>query len=126
MAMVYKGVSEKTTLDVLALRKLAAKDALLFPANNVSDCMRKPELNNVYGCRYPLVNDKRGLVNDKRGLVNDKRDGNMADGRRTLVCGSGDVSEGCAFALRGASARVPITELLTTIIVLEFGALGTS
>jgi hypothetical protein len=66
MAMVYKGVSEKTTLDVLALRKLAAKDALLFPANNVSDCMRKPELNNVYGCRYPLVNDKRGLVNDKR------------------------------------------------------------
>jgi len=34
----------------------------------------------------------------------------MIGGKRTMVCGYGDVGKGCAFALRGAGARVFITE----------------
>merc|ERR1712113_119582 len=32
-------------------------------------------------------------------------------GKRALVCGYGDVGKGCAFALRGAGARVLVTEI---------------
>merc|ERR1711956_42859 len=35
----------------------------------------------------------------------------MIGGKRTLVCGYGDVGKGCAFALRGAGARVLVTEI---------------
>merc|ERR1719198_290804 len=35
----------------------------------------------------------------------------MIGGKRALVCGYGDVGKGCAFALRGAGARVMITEV---------------
>merc|ERR1711988_1657243 len=34
----------------------------------------------------------------------------MIGGKRALVCGYGDVGKGCAFALRGAGARVLISE----------------
>merc|ERR1719473_1346898 len=34
----------------------------------------------------------------------------MIGGKRALVCGYGDVGKGCAFALRGAGARVLVTE----------------
>merc|ERR1712185_814962 len=37
--------------------------------------------------------------------------GVMIGGKRALVCGYGDVGKGCAFALRGAGARVIITEV---------------
>merc|ERR1711909_60935 len=32
-------------------------------------------------------------------------------GKRALICGYGDVGKGCAFAMRGAGARVLITEI---------------
>merc|ERR1712066_875957 len=32
-------------------------------------------------------------------------------GKRALVCGYGDVGKGCAFAMRGAGARVLVTEI---------------
>merc|ERR1712050_81055 len=32
-------------------------------------------------------------------------------GKRSLICGYGDVGKGCAFAMRGAGARVMITEI---------------
>merc|ERR1712078_541699 len=35
----------------------------------------------------------------------------MIGGKRALVCGYGDVGKGCAFAMRGAGARVIITEI---------------
>merc|ERR1712040_27498 len=35
----------------------------------------------------------------------------MIGGKRALVCGYGDVGKGCAFAMRGAGARVMITEI---------------
>merc|ERR1719379_842717 len=35
----------------------------------------------------------------------------MIGGKRALVCGYGDVGKGCAFALRGAGARVMVTEI---------------
>merc|ERR1711937_565039 len=35
----------------------------------------------------------------------------MIGGKRALVCGYGDVGKGCAFAMRGAGARVLITEI---------------
>merc|ERR1719265_1169163 len=34
----------------------------------------------------------------------------MIGGKRALICGYGDVGKGCAFAMRGAGARVLITE----------------
>merc|ERR1711957_654966 len=34
----------------------------------------------------------------------------MIGGKRSLICGYGDVGKGCAFAMRGAGARVLITE----------------
>merc|ERR1712017_8530 len=34
----------------------------------------------------------------------------MIGGKRALICGYGDVGKGCAFAMRGAGARVMITE----------------
>jgi adenosylhomocysteinase len=35
----------------------------------------------------------------------------MIGGKRALVCGYGDVGKGCAFAMRGAGARVLVTEI---------------
>merc|ERR1712084_213701 len=32
-------------------------------------------------------------------------------GKRALICGYGDVGKGCAFAMRGAGARVLVTEI---------------
>merc|ERR1719161_2563037 len=34
----------------------------------------------------------------------------MIGGKRAMICGYGDVGKGCAFALRGAGARVIVTE----------------
>merc|ERR1712157_3551 len=34
----------------------------------------------------------------------------MIGGKRALICGYGDVGKGCAFAMRGAGARVIVTE----------------
>merc|ERR1719440_2740381 len=35
----------------------------------------------------------------------------MIGGKRVLICGYGDVGKGCAFAMRGAGARVMIAEI---------------
>merc|ERR1719378_400671 len=35
----------------------------------------------------------------------------MIGGKRALICGYGDVGKGCAFAMRGAGARVIIAEI---------------
>merc|ERR1711862_560421 len=99
MAAACKGVSEETTTGVLRLKEMATKGELLFPAINVNDCVTKSKFDNVYGCRHSLP-DSIMRATDV-----------MIGGKRALVCGYGDVGKGCAFALRGAGARVLITEI---------------
>merc|ERR1712187_1033528 len=77
----------------------AAKGELLFPAINVNDCVTKSKFDNVYGCRHSLPD---GIMRATDVMIG---------GKRALVCGYGDVGKGCAFAMRGAGARVLITEI---------------
>jgi len=99
MAACCKGVSEETTTGVLRLREMASKGELLFPAINVNDCVTKSKFDNVYGCRHSLPD---GIMRATDVMIG---------GKRALVCGYGDVGKGSAFALRGAGARVLITEI---------------
>jgi len=99
MAAKLKGVSEETTTGVMRLKEMAAKGELLFPAINVNDCVTKSKFDNVYGCRHSLPD---GIMRATDVMIG---------GKRALVCGYGDVGKGCAFALRGAGARVLITEI---------------
>jgi len=99
MAAVCKGVSEETTTGVHRLKEMAAKGELLFPAINVNDCVTKSKFDNVYGCRHSLPD---GIMRATDVMIG---------GKRALICGYGDVGKGCAFAMRGAGARVLITEI---------------
>merc|ERR1711983_543931 len=99
MAAKCKGVSEETTTGVLRLREMAAKGELLFPAINVNDCVTKSKFDNVYGCRHSLPD---GIMRATDVMIG---------GKRALICGYGDVGKGCAFAMRGAGARVLVTEI---------------
>merc|ERR1711887_466579 len=98
MAAKCKGVSEETTTGVMRLKEMAAKSELLFPAINVNDCVTKSKFDNVYGCRHSLP-DSIMRATDV-----------MIGGKRAVVCGYGDVGKGCCFAMRGAGARVLVTE----------------
>merc|ERR1712220_40422 len=93
------GVSEETTTGVHRLKEMAAKGELLFPAINVNDCVTKSKFDNVYGCRHSLPD---GIMRATDVMIG---------GKRSLICGYGDVGKGCAFAMRGAGARVLITEV---------------
>merc|ERR1711998_767770 len=98
MAKKCKGVSEETTTGVHRLKEMAAKGELLFPAINVNDCVTKSKFDNVYGCRHSLPD---GIMRATDVMIG---------GKRALICGYGDVGKGSAFAMRGAGARVLITE----------------
>merc|ERR1711877_108841 len=80
------------------LKEMATWGTLLVPAINVNDCVTKSKFDNVYGCRHSLP-DSIMRATDV-----------MIGGKRCLICGYGDVGKGCAFAMRGAGARVLITE----------------
>jgi len=99
MAKACHGVSEETTTGVHRLKEMAAKGELLFPAINVNDCVTKSKFDNVYGCRHSLPD---GIMRATDVMIG---------GKRALICGYGDVGKGCAFAMRGAGARVLITEI---------------
>merc|ERR1711933_612766 len=99
MAAKCRGVSEETTTGVMKLRDMAKSGTLLFPAINVNDCVTKSKFDNVYGCRHSLPD---GIMRATDVMIG---------GKRALVCGYGDVGKGCAFAMRGAGARVLITEI---------------
>merc|ERR1711998_725311 len=99
MSKCVRGVSEETTTGVHRLKQMAAKGELLFPAINVNDCVTKSKFDNVYGCRHSLTD----------GIM--RATDVMLGGKRSLICGYGDVGKGCAFALRGAGCRVLITEI---------------
>merc|ERR1712117_533592 len=99
MAAICKGVSEETTTGVHRLKEMAGKGELLFPAINVNDCVTKSKFDNVYGCRHSLPD---GIMRATDVMIG---------GKRALICGYGDVGKGCAFAMRGAGARVLVTEI---------------
>ncbi|WP_419907125.1 adenosylhomocysteinase [Hoeflea sp.] len=94
-----KGVTEETTTGVNRLYQLQQKGLLPFPAINVNDSVTKSKFDNKYGCRESLVDGIR------RGT-----DVMMA-GKVAVVCGYGDVGKGSAASLRGAGARVQVTEI---------------
>mgnify|MGYP003328252033 FL=1 len=94
-----KGLSEETTTGVLRLEQMASKGALQVPAINVNDSVTKSKFDNLYGCKESLVDGIR------RGT-----DVMMA-GKVAVVCGFGDVGKGSAASLRGAGARVQVTEV---------------
>ena len=94
-----RGVTEETTTGVNRLYQLQKKGLLPFPAINVNDSVTKSKFDNKYGCRESLVDGIR------RGT-----DVMMA-GKVAVVCGYGDVGKGSAASLRGAGARVQVTEV---------------
>ena len=94
-----KGLSEETTTGVLALKKMQSEGKLLVPAINVNDSVTKSKFDNLYGCKESLVDGIR------RGT-----DVMMA-GKIAVVAGYGDVGKGSAASLRGAGARVCVTEI---------------
>ncbi len=94
-----QGVTEETTTGVNRLYQLMEKGHLPFPAINVNDSVTKSKFDNKYGCKESLVDGIR------RGT-----DVMMA-GKTAVVCGYGDVGKGSAASLRGAGARVKVTEI---------------
>src|SRR5690606_22357008 len=72
---------------------------LLFPAINVNDSVTKSKFDNKYGCRHSVID---GLNRATDVLIG---------GKVAVVCGYGDVGQGCAQALRGQGARVIVTEI---------------
>jgi len=99
MAANCKGVSEETTTGVHRLKEMAAKGELLFPAINVNDCVTKSKFDNVFGCRHSLTD---GIMRATDVMIG---------GKRSLICGFGDVGKGCAAAMRAGGSRVLITEI---------------
>merc|ERR1712216_8266 len=93
------GVSAETTTGVHRLQVMAKNGELQFPAINVNDCVTKSKFDNVYGCRHSLPD---GIMRATDVMIG---------GKRALVAGYGDVGKGCAFAMRGAGARVLVTEI---------------
>jgi adenosylhomocysteinase len=94
-----RGVSEETTTGVHRLYQMEKAGTLSFPAFDVNNSVTKSKFDNKYGCRESLVDGIR------RGT-----DVMMA-GKLAIVCGYGDVGKGSAASLRGAGARVAVTEI---------------
>ena len=93
------GVSEETTTGVHRLYELSKKGQLPFPAINVNDSVTKSKFDNKYGCKESLVDGIRRATDT------------MMAGKTAVVCGYGDVGKGSAASLRGAGARVKVTEI---------------
>ena len=94
-----RGLSEETTTGVHRLKDMEKKGLLKVPAINVNDSVTKSKFDNLYGCKESLVDGIR------RGT-----DVMMA-GKVAVVAGYGDVGKGSAASLRGAGARVCVTEI---------------
>ena len=94
-----QGVSEETTTGVHRLYELQKNGQLPFPAINVNDSVTKSKFDNKYGCKESLVDGIRRATDT------------MMAGKVAVVCGYGDVGKGSAASLRGAGARVKVTEV---------------
>lgn len=94
-----KGLSEETTTGVHRLYERMAKGTLPIPAINVNDSVTKSKFDNKYGCQESLVDAIRRATDV------------MMAGKVAVVGGYGDVGKGSAMSLRGAGARVIVTEI---------------
>ena len=99
LAAGIKGVSEETTTGVLRLIERVKNCTLPFPAFNVNDSVTKSKFDNKYGCKESAVDAIRRATDV------------MMAGKVAVVAGYGDVGKGTAASLRGAGARVIVTEI---------------
>ena len=93
------GISEETTTGVHRLYERMEKGTLSLPAININDSVTKSKFDNKYGCKESLVDAIRRATDV------------MIAGKVAVVAGYGDVGKGSAASLRGAGARVIITEI---------------
>jgi adenosylhomocysteinase len=94
-----KGLSEETTTGVHRLVERELNGTLVMPAINVNDSVTKSKFDNKYGCKESLVDAIRRATDV------------MMAGKVAVVGGYGDVGKGSAASLRGAGARVIVTEI---------------
>ena len=94
-----RGLSEETTTGVLRLYDRIKNGTLMMPAINVNDSVTKSKFDNKYGCKESLVDAIRRATDV------------MMAGKVAVVCGYGDVGKGSAASLKGAGARVIVTEI---------------
>jgi adenosylhomocysteinase len=94
-----KGLSEETTTGVHRLYERVKNGTLVMPAINVNDSVTKSKFDNKYGCKESLVDSIRRATDI------------MMAGKVAVVCGYGDVGKGSAASLKGAGARVIVTEI---------------
>lgn len=94
-----KGLSEETTTGVHRLYERMKNGTLHMPAINVNDSVTKSKFDNKYGCKESLVDAIRRATDV------------MMAGKVAVVAGYGDVGKGSAQSLRGAGARVMVTEI---------------
>jgi len=99
LAKGIRGLSEETTTGVHRLYERMEKGTLLMPAININDSVTKSKFDNKYGCRESCVDAIRRATDV------------MIAGKVAVVAGFGDVGKGSAESLRGAGARVIITEI---------------
>ncbi len=99
MVCIIKGLSEETTTGVHRLYDRMEKGTLSLPAININDSVTKSKFDNKYGCKESLVDAIRRATDV------------MIAGKVAVVAGYGDVGKGSAASLRGAGARVIITEI---------------
>ncbi|MEJ0057541.1 MAG: adenosylhomocysteinase [Bacteroidota bacterium] len=94
-----RGISEETTTGVHRLIERANNGKLPLPAININDSVTKSKFDNKYGCKESLVDAIRRATDV------------MMAGKVAVVAGYGDVGKGSAASLRGAGARVIVTEI---------------
>lgn len=94
-----RGLSEETTTGVHRLYERMERGTLPLPCINVNDSVTKSKFDNKYGCQESLVDAIRRATDV------------MMAGKVAVVCGYGDVGKGSAESLRGAGARVIVTEV---------------
>jgi len=99
LASGIRGISEETTTGVLRLYERMKKGSLSIPAINVNDSVTKSKFDNKYGCRESCADAIRRATDV------------MMAGKVAVVAGYGDVGKGSAASLRGAGARVIVTEI---------------
>lgn len=99
LAEGINGLSEETTTGVLRLYERMKKGTLPMPAINVNDSVTKSKFDNKYGCKESAVDAIRRATDV------------MMAGKVAVVAGYGDVGKGTSASLRGAGARVIVTEI---------------
>lgn len=94
-----RGLSEETTTGVHRLYERMRAGTLTMPAININDSVTKSKFDNKYGCKESCVDAIRRATDL------------MIAGKVAVVAGYGDVGKGSAASLRGAGARVIVTEI---------------